>query len=111
MTAKTQMSGQEPHPSDLIYNDLTELIHDTPLLEITRLRENEPRGSVFAKMESMNPGGSVKDRIALSMIEAAEAAGKLQADGTVIEPTNFLTRQREFFCICDTVDPNRFFPK
>lgn len=92
---------------DLIYEDLTELIHDTPLLTISRLSRDVPRANVFAKMESANPGGSVKDRIALSMIQAAEDAGLLLPGGTVIEPTSgntgiglaLVCRRRGYRCV------------
>jgi cysteine synthase A len=62
-------------------------IGNTPLVLIRRLT---PRSNVriWAKLEMMNPGGSVKDRIALSMIEAAERNGKLKPGGTVVEPTS-----------------------
>jgi len=64
---------------------LLELIGNTPLLEITHL----PRGlcRLFVKLENQNPGGSIKDRIGLSMIEAAEREGKLQPGGTIVEAT------------------------
>jgi cysteine synthase len=95
------------HPKDLIYEDLTELIHDTPLLLISHLRSEVPRATVLAKMESANPGGSVKDRIALAMIEAAEDSGKLRPGGTVIEPTSgntgvglaLVCRRRGYRCV------------
>src|SRR6185312_1722794 len=61
------------------------LIGDTPLVEITRMDTGPCQ--LFVKLESQNPTGSIKDRIALSMIEAAEAEGKLQPGGTVIEAT------------------------
>ncbi|MEZ4308911.1 MAG: cysteine synthase A [Polyangiaceae bacterium] len=64
------------------------LIGDTPLIEIQRLDRAVPRGRVLAKAEQMNPGGSVKDRICLAMIEAAERTGALKQGGTVIEPTS-----------------------
>lgn len=76
------------HPKDLIYSDLTELICDTPLLELRRVGGDVARAHVFAKLENINPGGSVKDRIALAMIEAAEVSGELRPGGTVIEPTS-----------------------
>jgi cysteine synthase A len=62
-------------------------IGNTPLVPIQRLK---PRAevSIWAKLELMNPGGSVKDRIALSMVEAAERDGKLNAGGTIVEPTS-----------------------
>jgi len=74
------------HP--LIYNHVLELIHDTPLVEVRRLETEVPRGRVFGKLEALNPGGSVKDRICLAMVEAAEHDGKLGPGGVVIEPTS-----------------------
>src|SRR6266700_440693 len=61
------------------------LIGNTPLVEITRLDTGPCR--LFVKLESQNPGGSIKDRIALSMIDAAEQDGRLAAGGTVVEAT------------------------
>src|SRR5436305_3134964 len=61
------------------------LIGDTPLVEITQLDTGPCQ--LFLKLENQNPGGSIKDRIALSMIEAAEDEGKLQPGGTVVEAT------------------------
>jgi cystathionine beta-synthase len=61
------------------------LIGNTPLVELTRLDTGRCR--LFVKLENQNPGGSIKDRIALSMIAAAEADGRLQAGGTVVEAT------------------------
>ncbi|HEX9276463.1 MAG TPA: cystathionine beta-synthase [Casimicrobiaceae bacterium] len=61
------------------------LIGNTPLVEITRLDTGRCR--LFVKLESQNPGGSIKDRIALSMIAAAEEDGRLKAGGTVVEAT------------------------
>jgi cystathionine beta-synthase len=61
------------------------LIGDTPLVEITQFDTGPCQ--LFLKLENQNPGGSIKDRIALSMIEAAEAEGKLEPGGTVIEAT------------------------
>src|SRR4051812_18935849 len=61
------------------------LIGETPLVEITRLDTGPCQ--LFVKMESQNPTGSIKDRIALSMIEAGEGEGKLRPGGTVIEAT------------------------
>ncbi|HEX7450734.1 MAG TPA: cysteine synthase A, partial [Polyangiaceae bacterium] len=65
-----------------------ELIADTPLVEVRRLGLDAPRAHVFGKLEAMNPGGSVKDRICLAMIEHAEKSGKLQPGGVVVEPTS-----------------------
>jgi cystathionine beta-synthase len=61
------------------------LIGDTPLVEITQFDTGPCQ--LFLKLENQNPGGSIKDRIALSMIEAAEAEGRLQPGGTVVEAT------------------------
>jgi cysteine synthase A len=72
----------------MIVDSVLPLIGDTPLVRIRRLGEPEWRATVWAKMEQQNPGGSVKDRICLSMIEAAERSGRLQKGGTVIEPTS-----------------------
>lgn len=62
-------------------------IGNTPLFPTQRLSP-DPAVRIWAKMEMMNPGGSVKDRIALSMIEAAERDGTLQPGGTIVEPTS-----------------------
>src|SRR5213595_3104728 len=62
-----------------------DLIGNTPLIEARRLDTGKSR--LFLKLENQNPGGSIKDRIALSMIEAAEEEGKLEPGGTVIEAT------------------------
>src|SRR5204862_3355990 len=61
------------------------LIGDTPLVEVTRL--DTGLCQLFLKLENYNPSGSIKDRIALSMIEAAEQDGKLQPGGKIIEAT------------------------
>lgn len=80
------MTAPAAHP--LIYGNVLELVTDTPLVEIRRLAREHPRGRVFGKLESFNPGGSVKDRICLAMIEAAERSGRLKPGGVVIEPTS-----------------------
>ncbi|GAB2445069.1 cystathionine beta-synthase [Nocardioides hungaricus] len=72
-------------------NSLLELIGDTPLLRLSKSTGSldGARGPiVLAKVEYLNPGGSVKDRIATRMIEAAEASGELQPRGTIVEPTS-----------------------
>jgi cysteine synthase len=83
------MSSELPplpdHPR--VYGSLLDLIGDTPLIELPLDRES-PRAAVWAKLESANPGGSVKDRICLAMVEAAEQAGVLGPGGVVIEPTS-----------------------
>ena len=70
----------------MIYNQLTQLIGRTPMLEISGLEGQRAR--LIVKMEYFNPGGSVKDRIALAMIEDAEQRGVLQPGATIIEPTS-----------------------
>jgi len=70
-----------------IVNNITELIGNTPLVKLRRVTAGAG-AEVLAKLEFQNPGGSVKDRIALSMIEAAEAAGKLGPDTIILEPTS-----------------------
>ena len=70
---------------------LLDLIGNTPLLRLSRTLDmpTDPNGPlVLAKVEYLNPGGSVKDRIASRMIEAAEASGELQPGGTIVEPTS-----------------------
>ncbi len=70
-----------------IYDNITELIGRTPLLRITRVTDGA-KGTVLGKMESFNPLSSVKDRIGLSMIEAAEKAGAIKEGTILIEPTS-----------------------
>ncbi len=70
-----------------IYKSITELIGRTPILELCRFGEGlEAR--IFAKLEYFNPAGSVKDRVALAMIEDAEKKGKLTKNSVIIEPTS-----------------------
>ena len=72
-----------------IAKQLTELIGHTPLLELNRFSETKGiQTPVIAKVEFFNPGGSVKDRIALAMIEDAEQKGSLKPGATIIEPTS-----------------------
>ncbi len=72
-----------------IHTSLTDLIGNTPILELARLGKSEGLAArILAKLEYFNPGGSVKDRIALAMIEAAEERGALQKGATIIEPTS-----------------------
>ncbi len=73
-----------------IKKSATELIGNTPLLELTHYEEKNgiTDVTILAKLEYLNPAGSVKDRIALSMIEVAEKEGKLKPGATIIEPTS-----------------------
>ncbi|VEF49974.1 cysteine synthase [Bacillus freudenreichii] len=70
-----------------IANSITELIGNTPIVKLNRLVDADS-ADVYVKLEYMNPGSSVKDRIALAMIEAAEKEGKLKEGDTLIEPTS-----------------------
>ena len=83
-----------------VYESLTELIGNTPLVRLRSVTRHLASGHavgragrsdaplVLAKVEYVNPGGSVKDRIALRMVEAAEASGELRPGGTIVEPTS-----------------------
>ena len=72
-----------------IYSSLTELIGATPLLEVKNIEKAEGlQARLLVKLESFNPGGSVKDRVALSMIEDAERCGALKPGAMIIEPTS-----------------------
>jgi cysteine synthase B len=70
-----------------VFGSILELIGDTPIVDISQLSPN-PRARILAKLESWNPAGSVKDRIALAMVDAAEAAGELRPGATVLEPSS-----------------------
>lgn len=72
-----------------VYNKMTELIGRSPIVRLQNIeKEYGLKGNLFVKLESANPGGSVKDRIALSMIEAAEAEGLIKSGGTLVEATS-----------------------
>ena len=87
-------------------NNLLELIGNTPLVKLDKTAGGA-RPLVLAKVEYLNPGGSVKDRIAVRMIDAAEASGELQPGGTIVEPTSgntgvglaLVAQQRGYKCI------------
>ena len=69
--------------------NILETIGNTPTIRVNRLfRDIAPNAEVWIKSERANPGASIKDRIALSMIEAAEASGELKRGGTIVEPTS-----------------------
>ena len=72
---------------DRIYDSICEIIGGTPVLRLKRIPEAH-WAEMLVKLESMNPGGSVKDRIGLSMIEAAEREGRLKPGGTIVEATS-----------------------
>ena len=92
------------------YESVVELIGDTPLVRLRTLTDHvaeERRPLLLAKVEFVNPGGSVKDRIAVRMIDAAEASGELRPGGTIVEPTSgntgvglaIVAQQRGYHCI------------
>jgi cystathionine beta-synthase len=92
------------------YESLVELIGNTPLVKLNRVTSHlraESAPTVLAKVEYFNPGGSVKDRIAVRMIEAAEASGELTPGGTIVEPTSgntgvglaIVAQQRGYQCV------------
>ncbi len=71
----------------MIYQNILQTIGNTPMVKINNLN-NKKSVKIYAKLEGVNPGGSIKDRIALKMIESAEANGKLNKDKTIIEATS-----------------------
>lgn len=85
---------------------LLDLIGNTPLLKLGRTTDGA-RSTVLAKIEYFNPGGSVKDRIAVAMVDAAEASGELQPGGTIVEPTSgntgvglaMVAQERGYSCV------------
>ncbi|KQT93825.1 cystathionine beta-synthase [Marmoricola sp. Leaf446] len=87
-------------------NSLLELIGNTPLVRLNRTA-GTTSSLVLAKIEYLNPGGSVKDRIAVKMIDAAEASGELKPGGTIVEPTSgntgvglaLVAQQRGYSCV------------
>jgi cystathionine beta-synthase len=92
------------------YESVVELIGNTPLVRLRTLTDDVPqerRPLLLAKIEFVNPGGSVKDRIAVRMIDAAEASGELRPGGTIVEPTSgntgvglaIVAQQRGYRCI------------
>src|SRR5579875_1261904 len=88
------------------HESLVELIGNTPLVRLRRVTKGIPT-TVLAKVEYFNPGGSVKDRIAVRMIDAAEASGELEPGGTIVEPTSgntgiglaIVAQQRGYHCV------------
>ncbi|MBK9180926.1 MAG: cysteine synthase family protein [Acidimicrobiales bacterium] len=70
-----------------VHSSVLDLIGNTPLVDVSRLSPN-PRVRILAKLESQNPAGSVKDRIALAMVEAAEKDGSLRPGQTILEPSS-----------------------
>jgi cystathionine beta-synthase len=89
-----------------VYDSVVSLIGRTPLVRLSSVAQGLP-APVVAKLEYLNPGGSVKDRIAVRMIDAAEASGQLQPGGTIVEPTSgntgiglaIVAQQRGYRCV------------
>lgn len=71
----------------MIYNGVLELIGNTPILKLTNMIDKDS-ADVYVKLEKFNPGGSIKDRASLGMIEKAESEGKLKKGAVIIEPTS-----------------------
>lgn len=85
-----------------IYSSVEELIGKTPLMELKKIEKKYSlKGKLFAKLEYLNPAGSVKDRVALFMIEEAEKQGKLKEGSVIIEPTSGNTGIG-IACVCAT---------
>ena len=80
------MGGGMPF-SDRVANDILELIGNTPIVKLNRIALKDS-AAIYAKLEQFNPGGSVKDRICLSMVKEAEEQGLLRPGSTIIEPTS-----------------------
>ena len=71
-----------------VCNNILDAIGNTPLVRINKLTKGKVTADVYAKVETFNPGNSIKDRMAIKMIEDAERAGKLRPGGTIIEGTS-----------------------
>src|SRR5437764_6610811 len=90
-----------------VHDSLSGLVGNTPLIRLRSVTRGIPGSNVLAKVEYFNPGGSVKDRIALRMIEAAEESGALKPGGTIVEPTSgntgvglaIVAQQKGYKCI------------
>jgi len=76
-----------PATSPLVNDSILETIGNTPLVRLSRIAPGL-RPQLLAKLEDFNPGGSIKDRIAVALIEAGERDGRLAPGGTIVEPTS-----------------------
>ncbi|HNM96676.1 MAG TPA: cystathionine beta-synthase [Marmoricola sp.] len=89
-----------------IHDSLLDLVGNTPMVKVDRVKDGA-RGLILAKVEYLNPGGSVKDRIAVRMVDEAERSGALQPGGTIVEPTSgntgvglaLVAQQRGYQCV------------
>src|SRR5207248_10590772 len=87
--ALSRSSALPPLPAHpLVYGSMLDLVGDSPILELRRFATDPPRARIFAKSELTHPGGSVKDRICLGIVEAAEREGRLKPGGVIVEPTS-----------------------
>src|SRR6202162_4709739 len=90
-----------------VHDSLTEVMGNTPLLRLRSVTSGVTQADVLAKVEYLNPGGSVKDRIAVRMVETAERSGLLRPGGVIVEPTSgntgvglaMVAAQRGYRCI------------
>jgi len=108
LTLSTSFSAQPRLAvADVAYCDsVLDLIGNTPLIRLSRIGQGVPP-TVLAKLEYFNPGGSVKDRIAVRMVDAAEQSGELKPAGTIVEPTSgntgvglaLVAQQRGYRCV------------
>src|SRR3954466_6230274 len=105
-TPRSSGSVQDTFRAVEVYDSVVELIGNTPLVRLRSVAEGLP-ATVLAKVEYLNPGGSVKDRIAERMILAAEESGELKPGGTIVEPTSgntgvglaIVAQQRGYHCV------------
>src|SRR3954462_15918237 len=89
-----------------VYESMVDLVGNTPLVRLKSVARDVP-ATVLAKVEYLNPGGSVKDRIAVRMVDAAEQSGELKPGGTIVEPTSgntgvglaLVAQQRGYQCV------------
>src|SRR4051795_8546657 len=89
-----------------VYESMVDLVGDTPLVRLKSVARDVP-ATVLAKVEYLNPGGSVKDRIAVRMVDAAEQSGELRPGGTIVEPTSgntgvglaLVAQKRGYHCV------------
>lgn len=87
MGGGSRLALRDKRSGAVIADNITELVGNTPLLRLNAMVKDD-MAEILAKMESANPGGSVKDRLAFALIETAEKEGKLSKGGTIIEPTS-----------------------
>lgn len=86
--ATSRRTGETTQMTATLKNNITELIGQTPILKLNKITTNHSKANIYAKLEFLNPGGSIKDRIGIQMIEAAEAQGLIKPGYTIVEPTS-----------------------